>query len=458
MGEELSFDVLVMAEAIQRRQEGCDADAISAIEADLDKLRGEGSPRAALEELYRRLDSLAPLPTFPYHEPTDLPGILAARPTIPVPAREPWHDDALLDRLHGAWLGRCAGCTLGKPVEGWPSGRIRAYLELARAFPLADYVPMVDAPKPDFELHPSHPTTTRGNIHRMARDDDLDYTCLGLHIAEMYSDSFTTENVGTEWLDHLPYRMTYTAERLAYRNLVNEMPVPRTASYRNPFREWIGAQIRADMWGYIAVGRPQLAAELAYRDATLSHVKNGVYGEMWVAAMIAAALVSDDPSLVIQAGLGQIPAASRLAEAVRDVVVWHGQHPDWETTWAKVQAKYGAYHWVHVISNAAAVVVALLYGGRDLAGSITIAVMAGGDTDCNGATVGSIVGAMLGARELPEAWIAPLNDRLASAIYGFSDCRISDLAQRTYAKVIAGRQEGLGKNQELRIGDCCLRP
>ena len=58
-------------------------------------------------------------------------------------------------------------------------------------------------------------------------------------------------------------------------------------------------------------------------------------------------------------------------------------------------------------------------------------IMGGLDTDCNGATAGSVLGALLGAHALPEHWTAPLHDTLHSAIDGFNVNRISDLAQRS---------------------------
>ena len=88
----------------------------------------------------------------------------------------------------------------------------------------------------------------------MARDDDTDYTILGMHILEEHGFEFGPMDVAEEWLLHLPFFQVYTAERAAYRNLIHGLSPPETASYRNPYREWIGAQIRADMWGYVCSG------------------------------------------------------------------------------------------------------------------------------------------------------------------------------------------------------------
>jgi hypothetical protein len=227
--------------------------------------------------------------------------------------------------------------------------------------------------------------------------------------------------------------MVYTAERVAYRNLVNDIAPPQSASFRNPFREWIGAQIRADGFGYAAAGLPEVAAELAFRDAALSHVKNGIYGEMFVAAMLAAAFVTDDVRQVVAVGLSEIPARSRLAEALCQVVAWSEQCPTWEGAWEEVKHTFDSYFWVHTINNAALVLLGLLYGRGDLEQSIAIAVMGGWDTDCNGATVGSIIGAMRGAKALPEKWVGPLDDHIRSCVIGYDNSRISDLAWRTTA-------------------------
>lgn len=363
-----------------------------------------------------------------YHEPSTLPEIHQERPDGPRRLASP-AADTLQDRMLGAWLGRCAGCMLGKPVEGWSRENIERLLQAAGEYPLTDYFPPVETLPEGLKWHASTHDCLRGNITHGVRDDDTDYTILGLHILEDYGPEFTPGNVAAEWLLRLPYHKTYTAERAAYRNLVNDLQPPDSARVMNPYREWIGAQIRADGFGYGAATWPEKAAEFAWRDASISHTKNGIYGEMFFAALIAACFATDDLREAIDVALTEIPRDCRLAEAIRDVLVWCCG--TWEETWDKVMGKYGHYHPVHTINNACLVLMGLLQAEGDFTRAIGIAVMGGLDTDCNGATAGSVMGALLGAKALPEKWVAPLNDTLHSAIDGFNVNRISDLARRS---------------------------
>jgi ADP-ribosylglycohydrolase len=328
-------------------------------------------------------------------------------------------------------LGRAAGCALGKPVEGWPKSRIDGYLKKANALPLDDYIPYIEEGSSD-DLYGLRKGSTRGNITYMERDDDMDYPVLGLLILEQKGMDFTPRGMATNWLGRMPYQLLYTAESAAYRNFVYNIWPPESAMYRNPYREWIGAQIRADVFGYVTPGWPEKGAELAFRDASISHIKNGIYGEMLVAAMLSAALVSTDMDKIIEIGLSEIPANCRLAEAVRDTVSWCQEETDWERVWDRINEKYGNYNGVHTINNAALVVMGLLFGANDFEAGIVISVRGGWDTDCNGATVGSILGAKFGAKALPDKWVGVLNDRLLSSVRDCNDNKISELAARTH--------------------------
>ncbi|KYH41435.1 MAG: hypothetical protein AYL32_005450 [Candidatus Bathyarchaeota archaeon B26-2] len=433
------LEEILREEIRQRREEGCE---VSRIERKLLNLKSKDP--STLERLLEETAALTPNPEFPYVEPSSLPEIRRMRPRGPRRLDVNLSESSLLDKIYGAWLGRSAGCLLGKPVEGWSRGEIEEYLRLAGAYPLKNYVPLA----PNIEKYAQRikgdlVRCTLGNIEMMVRDDDLDYTILGLHVLETYGVDFTTEDVAKEWLTHLPYLCVYTAERAAYRNLVNGLKPPKTAVYMNPYREWIGAQIRADIWGYVTPGMPELGAELAYRDASLSHVKNGIYGEMFVSAMLSASFVTDDLEEILRIGLSEVPQRSRLAEAVRDVMRWSKRFSDWRDSWERIMEKYGHYHPVHTINNAAVVTLGLLYGDGDFERSITISVMSGLDTDCNGATVGSILGATLGADALPEKWTKPINDTVESYVAGFGRNRISDLARRTLKLAKSIRRRGL---------------
>jgi ADP-ribosylglycohydrolase len=424
----MKLPFLLMIELMQREEEGCD---VTPFRAEVAALTDASTP-AEILALYDRISALQPVPDFPYEEPSTLDLIRQASPAKRALPAFTLSEEALKDRILGAWLGRCAGCTLGKPVEGLTRDQIETYLKAAEAYPLNDYIPLIDPLPEGVELHPSFVDTVRGKIAYMSRDDDTDYTILGLHILEKFGPGFTSDDVSETWLNTLPYNMVFTAERIAYRNLCNDIFAPASASTRNPFREWIGAQIRADGFAYAAAGLPEAAAEFAFRDAAVSHVKNGIYGEMFAAAVISAAFLTDDLEEMIRIGLDQIPQRSRFAEMVTQVLQWSKENPDWETTWNNIAHSYGKYFWAHTLNNAAIVLMALLYGNGDLEKSISIAVMGGWDTDCNGATVGSIVGAWKGAAALPVSWTGQMNNLMHSAVGGFDKTRITDLALRSW--------------------------
>ena len=426
------FDVLdprdlLEGELDQCRESGHD---IAPVEAAVRAALAEGSA----EDRRLMLRALGDAPTasdWPYDEPSSREAIAATLSRPPGQAPLALSGEALRDRLLAAWSGRVAGCILGKPIEGWGRAAIRTYLEAHGAYPLTAYLPPPRTPEEAGALVACWTESTAGNIAFAARDDDIDYTILGVHILEEHGFDFGPGHVAAEWLDHFPFTQVYTAERAAYRNLVHGMQPPETAIHDNPYREWIGAQIRADAWGYVSPGRPDLAAALAFQDASLSHTANGIYGAMWAAALIAASFAAPDLPAALGVSLAYVPPRSRLAEALRHVIELHASGLDWETARDGIEKAYGHYGFVHTINNAALVAAALLWGEEDFTKVIGLAVQGGWDTDCNGATAGSAFGARYGTAGIPERWVAPLNDHLRSALFGFDNSKISELAERT---------------------------
>ena len=399
--------------------------------------------RALAEEL---LDELAVLdsPLAPY-EPTDLDAIKTVcpdwpdRPDAAGPAR-----GGLAERLHAAWLGRAAGCLLGKPVEKLPLEGIRTLARATGNWPLTGYF---TARGLDPDIAAAHPWNRRSattslaeNIDGMPEDDDLNYPLLALLLLERHGPGFTTGDVARLWLDELPAGRTFTAERVAYRNLLAGIEPPHTGAYRNPFREWIGAQIRADVFGWTHPGDPAGAAEAAWRDAVLTHTANGVYGEMFTAAALARAAGGGpgvDVDACVAAGLAVVPPASRYATAVRTGVAAAreaaGTTPaGFERVVDGLHAAYGDHHWVHVLPNAALLAAALTHADGDFEGAIRRVVSGGWDTDSNGATAGSLTALLAGTpRALPARWTAPLRNRLATSVGGMNGIGFDELAART---------------------------
>ncbi|MER5541902.1 ADP-ribosylglycohydrolase family protein [Streptomyces sp. NPDC002589] len=361
-------------------------------------------------------------------------GTPQARASDPAPAPAPTPA-----ALEAAWLGRAIGCLLGKPVEKLPLDGIRALARAAGNWPLTTYFTAVGVPADLLAAHPwnrrSASTSLAENIDGMPEDDDLNYPLLNLLLLRRHGRTFSTADVARLWLDELPPGRTFTAERVACRNLLSGIEPPHTARHRNPFREWTGALIRADVHGWTNPGDPAAAAEQAYRDAVLTHTANGVYAAMFTAAVIATAATGDhDVHACLRSGRRVIPPGSRLARAIDHAVRLAESHEDFDEVVDRLHAAYSpAHHWVHVLPNTALLTAALTHAHGDFAGSVCRAVSGGLDTDSVGATAGSIAGLLAGdPAALPESWRAPLKNRLATTVSDFDGTGFDTLAHLTH--------------------------
>ena len=279
----------------------------------------------------------------------------------------------------------------------------------------------------------SRTTSLVENIAGMPEDDDLNFAIVALTLVEQHGEALTTDDVAAAWLSLLPGGRVFTAERIAYRNLLDGHPPAVAGRVGNPFQDWIGAQIRTDVYGWVLPGEPARAARLAWQDGRLSHSRNGLYGAMFVAAASSVALVASSIDECVEAGLSVVPTASRYATAVRrGTELGHGRLGS-EAATDTIYAEFGHLHWVHVLNNAALLAFALTRSEGDFATAVTTVVAGGWDTDSTGATAGSICGALTGATKLPSEWTDPLANRLSTSMPGFDEIGFDELARRTVA-------------------------
>ena len=293
------YSDLLDIEYMQCYDEGLDIEPLKPLMESISALKRSKEREDLANTVFEMICRLPMREGYPYDEPSDLAGIRAlCRPAPELPKAV--LNDRLRDQVHGAWIGRIAGCLLGKPVEGYAAERIENLLRKMNNYPMNRYFMAKDFPS-----DPTEREACRNDImtHALAdtipyaiADDDTNYTVLGWKLIEQYGRDFTPENVLALWVASQPQKAYYTAEYATFNNYVNGYRPPVSALYHNPYREWIGAQIRGDYFGYINPGDPVTAADMAWRDASISHVKNGIYGEMFAAAMISAAAVTSTSS------------------------------------------------------------------------------------------------------------------------------------------------------------------
>ena len=412
----------------------------------------------SLIDFTKTLSDLPVRSDWQYTEPNDIAEIWSE--SDPNRSLSPIKTISLEDsskRVEAAFLGSISGCILGKPLEASFTGNeIRSALKNINEWPMEYYVSeKIKNHLP--RVHNSFSETARERIQYVAPDDDINYTIMGMLILEKFGPEFTHSNIEELWLHHLPINTTFGPERtILIKSGLDSLNFFSLASFLekggvgpsnthqikkndtlinvlndnlNPGDELCGAAIRADAYGYAYPGNPAMAANLAWKDASFTHNRTGIYGTMFIAAAIACAQVLDDRMEVFNTALQYVPQRSRFYERVSACISFVNQSDNWEGAYSLINNKFGEYGHCRIYQEIGMLVNTLKFA-KDVGNGICIQVSQGADTDSFGATAGSLLGAYFGPGYLHSKWIDPFNDDIHSGLAWFFERSIKKLSQR----------------------------
>jgi ADP-ribosylglycohydrolase len=302
-------------------------------------------------------------------------------------------------KVLGGWLGKTVGGTLGAPYEGQK--------ELLK---LSFYNPVPQGGVPN---------------------DDLDLQLVWLDALKRHGPDLDANILAEKWLAHITY--PFDEYGVAIANLKSGLTPPISGFYNNPFHDCMGSPIRSEIWAFISPGNPLKAIEYAWQDAIVDHAFEGVWGEVFLAAVESMAFVESEAEALIEYGLAAIPGDCRVSRAVQDTIKWYHQGLPWQETRERILQYHGHHNFTDCPQNIAFIILGWLYGGGDFGKSITAAVNCGYDTDCTGATLGAILGVIAGADGIPKKWLEPIGHEIVTGgIVGIkTPATVEELARST---------------------------
>lgn len=329
------------------------------------------------------------------------------------------HAEKFHDQVLGCWMGKNIGGTLGAPYEC-----------LRHTHALTFYDPVPNEPAPN---------------------DDLDLQLIWLKLLEDHGTHPPLPMLAEYWSRHAA---SYPWNEYGFfmRNDSRGLRPPVAGCFENYFVDEEGSPIRSEIWACLHAGDPQAAAEAAWADSAVDHAGGeGTHAEMFLAALEAAAFVERDPRTLIRIGLEMIPLASHVARSVREALWCHDNGLNWGKARQRVESRFGCIQSCNAVVNTGFVILGWLYG-EDFGDRLCKAVNCGYDTDCTGATLGSILGILGGASAIPDEWLAPVGRQIVTHAFtrGFEPpATLDELAERTVA---LARKAARGK-QHIAFGD-----
>jgi len=331
----------------------------------------------------------------------------------------------LLDKIKGGWAGQVIGCTFGGPTEFVYNS---AFIPDSQPIPWSG-----EAIRWHFENQPG-------------LYDDVYMDLTFVEVLEEFGLDAPAAAFARKFAQ-AAYPLWH-ANQMARYNILNGIAPPQSGHWlNNPHADDIDFQIEADFAGLMSPGMVGAAAGVCDRVGHIMNFGDGYYGGLFVAAMYSLAFVESDVHKVVGKALAVIPAGSTFARTIRAVIDGHGLYPaDWKRTWFEVEREWGADAGcpegvfrpfnIDARMNAAWVALGLLYGDGDFGKSLQVSARAGDDSDCNPATAGGVLGAILGLSGIPERWKAGL-DAIRARDFPYTGISLDEASDLSFKHALA---------------------
>ena len=285
------------------------------------------------------------------------------------------------DKVYGCWTGKAAGGTLGGPYE------------LSTEMNSVTFYP---------------PEINGANLP----NDDLDLQLVWLAAVERYGALNVNERILAEYWSEM-ITGPWNEYGVCRNNIRMGLMPPLSGSCGNDVWKWSnGAWIRSEIWACLFPGAPVRAARAAYADACCDHCGEGIYAEIFTAALQSAAFVESDIMKLIEIGLSFIPDDSRITALVRSAIRFQAEGyslADARNAIVKETADLG---WFQAPGNIAFAILGLLYGEGDFGKTLSYAVNCGDDADCTAGFAGAVIGIIAGKSGIPRKWTDPVGDSI----------------------------------------------
>lgn len=304
------------------------------------------------------------------------------------------------DKVFGCWLGKNIGGTIGAPMEG-----TKDFVKLPEEYP-----------------------------KEAVANDDLDLQLVWLDILEKNKGKITVNDLAEGWRNCITY--PFDEYGVALANLKLGLKPPYTGIYNNYFKNCMGSPIRSEIWACITPCKPERAGWYAYLDAQVDHWDEGVYGEIFCSCLESMAFDNSNITELLKDALEYLPASSRINNVVNKAIKYYNKRLSLTDARQNILKEFGNDNFTHCVQNIGFTALGLLYGEGKFLPSILSAIECGYDTDCTGATVGAIVGIILGGEAILAGCNMKIDERI---IAGDGICNINvpanlkELTDRTIA-------------------------